>query len=82
MKDLHTKRGTIAYTLNEHMTELFDLINANNIKGARKKAVQLITDANISDKQAVLTATDIFTNAKDNLFLSSLMSYMTGMKVS
>lgn len=82
MKDLHTKRGTIAYTLNQHMPELFDLINKNNIKGARKKAVQLITEANISDKQAVLTATDIFTNAKDNLFLSSLMSYMTGMKVS
>lgn len=82
MKNLHTKRGTIAYILNQNKDILFDLINKNNIGGARTKAVELINDGSITDRSAVITATEIFTKSKDNLFLSSLMSYMTGMKVS
>ena len=82
MKNLPTKKGTIAYILNQHMNEIFSLINANNISGARKLALELIKDKSISDKQAVITASEIFNKSNDNLFLSSLMSYMTGMKVS
>lgn len=82
MKNLHTKRGTIAYILNQNKDILFDLINKNDLYGARTKAVELINDGSVSDRGAVITATEIFTKSKDNLFLSSLMSYMTGMKVS
>ena len=82
MRDLSTKKGTIAYILNAHKDELFELISNNNIKGARNKAVELLNSSEISDKSAVITAKEIFTKSKDNLFLSSLMSYMTGMKDS
>jgi hypothetical protein len=82
MKDLHNKKGTIAYVLNEAKEELFTLINTNDIRGARNKAVEIINTGNVSDKKAVVTATMVFRESKDNLFLSSLMSYMTGLKVS
>ena len=82
MTELHNRKGTIAYIFNKHQIELFDLINENNILGARQRALELLNDPTITDKNAVITAKNIFTRSKDNLFLSSLMSYMTGMKVS
>lgn len=74
--------GTIAYILDQHRDELFDLINQNKIAEARQKALSLIQDKSIKDKQAVIRATKAFTKPNNNLFLSSLMAYMTGMTVS
>lgn len=82
MTDLHTKRGTIAYILNQNKDTLFNLINNNEINKARQKAIELISDDSITDKKAVITATNVFKKSKDNLFLSSLITYMTGLKVS
>ena len=82
MTKTKTKNISIAHILNKHIDEIFSLINDNNISGARKLVIELINNNEITDKQAVITANNIFKTAKDNLFLSSLMSYITCMKVS
>lgn len=81
-RPINTIPGTIAYILDQNRNELFDLINKNKIAEARQKALMLIQDKSIKDKKAVITATTVFTKANNNLFLSTLMSYMTGLKVS
>ena len=81
-RPINTIPGTIAYILDQHRNELFDLINKNKIAEARQRALMLIQDKSIKDKKAVITATTVFTKANNNLFLSTLMSYMTGMTVS
>ena len=81
-RPINTIPGTIAYILDQNRNELFDLINKNKIAEARQKALMLIQDKRIKDKKAVITATTVFTKSNNNLFLSTLMSYMTGMTVS
>ena len=81
-RPINTIPGTIAYILDQNRNELFDLINKNKIAEARQKALMLIQDKSIKDKKAVITATNVFTKSNNNLFLSTLMSYMTGLKVS
>ena len=81
-KDLQKTKGTIAYVLTEHRDELYGLINAGKIEECRARAIELLDDSSIIDKKAVAQAKDVLRKKYQNLFLSSLMTYMTGMKVS
>ena len=81
-KPINEIPGTIAYILDQNRDDLFDLINQNRIKEARQKALTLIHDESIKDKQAVHIANQALSRPNDTLFLSVLMSYMTGLTVS
>ena len=79
---LEKRKGTIANVLTTHQSELYAFLDAGDIKGCRKKAIELLDDPSISDKKAVETAKKVFARPGDNLFLSCLVTYMSGMKVS
>lgn len=81
-KPLHTIPGTIAYVLNQHKDELFDLLSKDKVNETREKVLMLIQDKSIKDKQAVIDATKAFSKTNKNLFLSILTAYMTGVAVS
>lgn len=77
-----TKTYSICTILNNNQKEIFDLINSGKINETRQKCIELLDDPRITDKNAVHKAKDIFAKKNDNLFLSSLMTYMTCMTVS
>lgn len=81
-KDLQQTKGTIAYVLTQHQDELYALINAGQIEQCRVRSIELLDDPSITDKNAVVNAKNVLKTSKINLFLSTLMTYMTGMKVS
>lgn len=79
---LDARKGTIANVLMKHREELFDFLNNGDVKGCRKKALELLDDPTITDKAGVVTAKKVFSRPGDNLFMSCLMTYMSGLKVS
>lgn len=74
--------GTIAKVLTDHKDELFELIGQGKIRQARDLAIKLMDDESLQKNSARLTAKNLFTKTPNNLFLSCLMTYMTGSKVS
>lgn len=79
---LEKRKGTIANVLTNHQAELYEFLDVGDIKSCRKRVIELLDDPSIKDKAAVATAKKVFTRPGDNLFLSCLVTYMSGMKVS
>ena len=82
MTAIEKRKGTIAKVLTDHQSELYALLDEGNVKECRKKVIELLDDPSITDKAAVTTAKKVFSRPGDNLFLSCLVTYMSGMKVS
>lgn len=74
--DLSKRSGTIA----NHLTKNCDKLWAcgNDVKKMRAVALRLLDSPTLTDKEAVEQAKKIFNTAKDNLFISCLVTYMTG----
>lgn len=81
-KDISERKGTIAYVFKQHLDELYECLDWYGVPEARKKVLQLLDDPSITDVEAVAQAKQIFATAKPHLFLSTLVTYMTGVKVS
>ena len=79
---IENRKGTIANVFKNHQSELYAFLDAGDVKGCRKKALELLDDPSITDKKGVATAKKVFARPGDNLFLSCLVTYMSGMKVS
>ena len=79
-KQLFETNGTIA----NHLTNNADKLWAcgSNIRKMRAVALSLLEDPKLTDKEAVAKAKHLFITTKDNLFMSCLVTYMTGMKVA
>ena len=75
---------TIKQVLNENVTELYDLINKNQYKNLTVRVQQLLDDERLKTNKDVAKAKTIFTNCERNrnLYYSTLMTYITGIKVS
>ena len=82
-KELFEKRGTIAKVLMKHKDELFTLIENNNYPRLRVRVQELLDDSSLRDNPKVIEAKRTFYNIKNpNLYYSTLITYMTGEKVS
>lgn len=83
-KELSEKRGTIANVFNKHRDELFNLIAANRFKDLQLKVNSLLDDPKLEDNPATDEARRVLEKCskKQNLYYSTLMTYLTGMKVS
>lgn len=78
--DITKNSGSIANLLTKNRDRLWAC--GNDVRAMRKVALELLDDPSLTDKEAVVKARRIFQTAKDNLFLSCLMTYMTGDKVT
>lgn len=78
------KTITIKQVLNENVTELYDLINKNQYKRLTVRVQELLNDERIKTNEATSKAKVIFANCErnKNLYYSTLMTYITGIKVS
>lgn len=74
--------NTVAAALNAKRDELYSLINQNKIQEARNLAINICNAGNIKDVAAAGKARAVFASGSVNKFLSTLMTYMTCMKVS
>lgn len=78
--EITKNKGSIANHLNNNRDKLWAC--GNDTRAMRRVALELLDDPSLTDKEAVVKAKRIFQTAKDHLFLSCLMTYMTGDKVS
>lgn len=69
---------SIANLLTEKREWLWEC--GDNIPEMRRRALSLLEDPRLTDKESVAKAKRIFSTAKDSLFMSTLITYMTGMK--
>ena len=78
------KTITIKQVLNENVTELYDLINKNQYKRLTIRVQELLNDERLKTNEATPKAKAIFANCErnKNLYYSTLMTYITGIKVS
>ena len=81
-QSIEQRKGTIAKVLTDNQAELYALLDKGDVKGCRAKAIEHLDDPSITDKKAVATAKKVFARRGDYLFLSCLVTYMSGMKVS
>lgn len=84
MKDLSTTKGTIAYALTQNLDSLFQAINQGVCTKDLHSAVCKILDNDTSLKTGdVANAKNILFKHLNNknLYCSTLMTYMTGLKV-
>lgn len=81
-KSIELRTGTVANALFRHQYDIYNLLNAGKIKECRQRAIEVVSDPGIKDKEAAGKAKRIFETSSDNVFISSLVTYMTGMKVS
>ena len=79
-KNLTRYNGTIANHLMSHKDEIWAC--GNDVKKMREVVIKLLDAPTLKDKKAVFEAKEIFRKSHDSLFLSSLITYMTGEKVS
>lgn len=79
-KDIIKRNGTIANHLMNNKDKLWAC--GDDVSKMRKVALSLLDDPKLTDKEAVAQAKKIFTTAKNNLFISCLITYMTGERVS
>ena len=79
-KDLTTVKGTIAYLFTQNSDKLWSCGNdLNKMKGV---ALNLLEDESLTDKQAVFKAKELLGKSSGSRFMSILVTYMTGQKVS
>ncbi len=76
------KRYTVCTALNKRQPEIYNALNKNDVSKARQIALECLDDPKITDLTAKAQAREIFSHSNQNLFLSTLMTYMTCMKVS
>lgn len=83
---IEQRNGTIAHVLAQYQDELFNLINSDKLLAVHKKVMVLLDDPSITDREAQQKAKDLFNHClchnKKSLYYSTLMTYLTGMKVS
>ena len=75
---------TIMQVLNENQKELYDMINKNQYRNLTARVQELLNDDRLKTNKDVAKAKTIFANCERNrnLYYSTLMTYMTGIKVS
>lgn len=76
--DLVSKDGTIANTLAQHMNELAQYDDVNQL---RNKAIEIIKSSEISDKTKQKFVNILFSKKSKSALLSTLGTFMTGDKV-
>lgn len=83
-QELSSKKGTIANVFTKKRDELFTLIETNQYEKLQSVVNELLDDPSLKGNPAVAEAklTLKKCSAKRNLYYSTLMTYMTGMKVS
>lgn len=81
-----TKSKAIQTILSHHQAELFEMINNGaSLRSLNEKVTECLDEAEATGNKSVPEAREIFRSccAKGyNCYLSTLMTYMTGMKVS
>lgn len=85
MKDeLSSKKGTIANVFSKKRNEIFELINNDDYIKLQSLINDLLNDKSLKGNNAVEEAKQTLNRCarKKNLYYSTLMTYMTGMKVS
>lgn len=80
MSDLSKKRGTIAHYLTKHQDEIYAC--GNDVYRMKQVVLDLLRKDEIQDNPETPEAIRILSSCKGALFLSTLVTYMTGMKVS
>ena len=83
-KELNTIEGTIAHLLTNNKEELFSLINADQFEKLQTRVNELLDNPSIAKNPAVVEAKLTLRRCavKKKLYYSTLMTYLTGMKVS
>lgn len=79
MSDLSKKRGTIANYLTKHQAEIYGC--GSDIYKMKQVVLDLLHKEEIQDNPETPEAIRILSSCKGSLFLSTLVTYMTGMKV-
>lgn len=79
-KNLQQVTGTIAHCLTSNKDKIWEC--GSNIHKMRAVVNDLLASEELQGNPEVANAVKILNKSKDNLFLSILMTYMTGMKVS
>lgn len=77
--DLTKIKGTIAHHLTQNSSKIWDC--GNNVEKMREVVLQLLEDESLTDKKAVFEAKQRLGRAKTSNFCSTLLTYMTGLKV-
>ena len=82
--EISNKKGTIANVFTKHKDKLFQLIQMDQYNQLRQEVDSLLNDPELKHNSAVEEARVTLDRCsrKKNLYYSTLMTYMTGMKVS
>lgn len=83
-KDLTTKKGTIAFTLNQNKDAIFKLLEEGKVYEAKVAAIKALDGDEILKKNPQVSPCkqQMLRARNSNHFLSILATYMTGCKVS
>ena len=79
-KDLTKQPGTIAYLFTTNSSKLWSC--GNDLTKMKGVALELLDDKSLTDKQAVVKAKELLSKSNGSKFMSILVTYMTGQKVS
>lgn len=79
MKNLSNKKGTIAAYLTRNRDKIFAC--GNNIDKMKEVVLELLRSEEIKDNPATAESIKVLSRARGNAFLSTLITYMTGLKV-
>ena len=81
--DLSTKKGTIAKVLTDHRNEIYTLIEQNKYNQVQMKVDELLNDPSLKGNPATAEARQTLKKCSrnPNLYYSTLITYMTGVKV-
>ena len=83
-KELSSRTGTIANVFSKHRNELFVLIEEDKFQQLQTTVNSLLDDPSLKNNPAIEEAKRVLNkcSSKKNLYYSTLVTYMTGMKVS
>lgn len=83
-KDIDKRRGTIAYALNERMSEIeMYMQSPKQFPLLKEKVKDIIREAYLTNEMDREQALNVFDGIRNyNLFLSTFATYITGIKVS
>lgn len=79
---IEKRKGTIAWYFTKNQDSIYAPLYKNDIKSAKKVVLELLESPEITDEPAREKAKSIFSGKiSTSNFLSTLVTYMTGMKV-
>lgn len=78
-KNLEKRKGTIAWWLNQNMSKI--MAAGDSIRQMKTTVLALLDADEIKDNPAVPKAKDVLSKANGSAFLSTLTTYLTGLKV-